>query len=81
VIVVTNPCTYRPLQDVGILILVLVDMGQHEPSRLDRMLHDREGTSGVRTGDLEHHSHAPERDRTAFAQLHYDRRQAHLMSF
>jgi hypothetical protein len=40
-LVVTDPCADCSLQDVGILILVLVDMGQHEPSRVDRMLHDR----------------------------------------
>ena len=30
-LVVTDPRTDRPLQDVGILVLVPVDMGQHEP--------------------------------------------------
>src|ERR1700752_3144160 len=51
---VTHPRTDRPLQDVGILVLVQVEMGQHEPSRFDRVFHNREHPSGVRPGDLEH---------------------------
>ncbi len=70
----------RPLQDIGILVLVPVDMGQHEPRRFDRMFYDREGPSSVRHGDLEHHPHTAAQDRTALAQLHDDRRYVHFRS-
>src|SRR5205823_14515781 len=46
--------------------------------RFDRVFHDREGPSGVRPGDLEHHPHAAEPDRAALARLHDDRRHVHL---
>src|SRR6188768_3776942 len=76
-LVITDPRADRPLQDVGVLVLVLVDVGQHQPTRFDRVLHDCEGPSGVRPEDLEHHSHAAEPDRTALARLHDDRRYVH----
>ena len=34
-------------------------MGQHKPSRCDRIFHNREVPSGVRPGDLKYYPHAP----------------------
>jgi hypothetical protein len=72
---VADPRADRPLQDVG--VFVLVDVRQDEPPGFDRVLHDVERTSGIRPGDLEDHPHAAEPDRTAFARLHDDRRCVH----
>src|SRR5262249_45464830 len=65
-------------QDVGILVLVRVDMGQDESTRFDRMFHDREGPSGVSRGELEYNPHSTEPDRTAFVRINDDRRYAHV---
>src|SRR5262249_13973121 len=71
-LLVSNPGTNCPLQDVGILVLAQVDMRQHEPTWFDRVFHDREGPSRVRPGYLEHDSHTAEPNRTALARL-YDK--------
>src|ERR1700677_4322047 len=75
---VTNPRTDRPLQHIGILILMVVDVWQNEPSRFDRVLNDGERPSGFGPGDLEHHAHASEPDRTALARLYYELLHLHL---
>jgi hypothetical protein len=54
-LVVTNPHTDPPLQNTGMLVLVHVEAGQHEPTRFDEVFHDRESPSGVRPGDLDYH--------------------------
>src|SRR5262249_49929252 len=71
-LMVTDSRSDRPFQDVGVLVFTPVEMREDEPPRFDRMLHDSEGSSGVRPGDFEHHPHTTERDRTAFAWLHYE---------
>ena len=45
---VTDPRTDRPLQDVGILVFVQVEVREHKPTRFDRVIHDGEGASGIR---------------------------------
>lgn len=65
----------RPVHHVGILILMHVDVWQHEPPRFDRVLNDGERPSGFRPGELEHHAHASKADRTALTWLHDDRLQ------
>src|SRR5262249_37332997 len=42
-LLVTDPRTDRPLQDVGIPVFAPVDMGHHELPQIDRVFHDREG--------------------------------------